>query len=180
MGCGQYIHDKNKNNMLRTGDDIQQICAMYVFDGVLVLGSGASTLVYPNLQFADWDRKTEMNVWSSVAGDWTTKAITSQRISKNWDLDLPDIKKQISKVVLFYRGNADWSASGGIKLYYRLDSGTWTEIADITIATTDGLKVGKYRLLTTPPAYNIQLKLQSDDDFEVLKVMFYYTVLTSE
>lgn len=180
MAGGQYIHDSKKNNMLRTGDDIQQISAMYVFDGVLVLGSGASTLVYPNLQFADWDRKTEMGVWSSVAGDWTTNTITSQRISKNWDLDLPDIKKQISKVVLFYRGNTDWSASGSIKLYYRLDSGTWTEAADITIATTDGLKVDFSRTLTTPPAYNIQLKLETDDDFEVLKVMFYYTVLSSE
>ncbi|GAG18262.1 unnamed protein product, partial [marine sediment metagenome] len=171
----QYIHDSNKNNMLRTGTYIQNISAMYVWDDVLVLGSGATNELYPNLQFADWDRKTEMGKWSSVAGDWATKAITSQRISKNWDLDLPDIKKQISKVVLFYRGNTDWSASGSIKLYYRLDGGDWTEAADITIATTDGLKVGKYRLLTTPPAYNIQLKLETDDDFEVLKVMFYYT-----
>ena len=173
----QIIHDRQKNIFIRAGSNIQRISAMCIWDGQLVLGSGADGAVYPNLQYADFDAKTESGIYDASASDWEANTISSEKISKNFDLGVPDATKQITRIVLFYRGNSDWSASGSITLSYRLDSGSWTSLGAETIATTGGLTVTSYRKLSQTPAYNIQLKLTSDDDFEVMKVMFYYQVL---
>jgi len=186
----QYIHDRNKANWVRNGDQILKFGAMVIFDGELVFGVG-SRGTFPNLVYADWDTYTEVGELSSTTDLFRNNAyssdnITASYLSKNFDGDIPDCKKQITDITIVYRSKTAWTY-GHVNIKYRIDQGSWTTLGSshVTAQSDNNTHLINYPHLSVTPGYNFQFKIESVDTtasegFEILKVIIYYNVHTKQ
>ena len=173
---GQIIIDRNKKVWLRFGDGasdtINHYSAAVIWDDMLVLGT--ATTGRPNLVYADWDVDTEEAAIASnasVHGDILTKHRT-----KNYDLGIPDIEKQISRVAVIYRG-ASGAGTPTLTVKYRLDHGSWTTVSDSITSNEDDKTYVCAFPIQGEPAFHIQLQFDTTDVFEVTKLVFSYQVM---
>jgi len=186
MPGGQYVYElKTKAIWLRQGSWINHFSAMKVFDGKLVLGIGTGDNK-ATLMYADWDTITEQGDIDTDNNEFYANTITSQVLTKNFDLGMPDIYKKIKDIVVVSRNNEDWSSDQSYIIYYRMDEGTWTGIysdpaaATPTTASHDGSAsqtVTHEFPINSAPGYYIQLKFESAYAHEITRIIFYYNVL---
>jgi hypothetical protein len=191
---GQIIIDENKAVHARMGYWHLQCTAMCVFDDKLILGiansptlpSGAASgdTGFANLAYADYGTSTTIERWDGTNGEFTEKDMESELWTKNYDMDMPDVRKLVTDIVIVYRGNQSWTSNQTLKLYYRVDEGDWTTATSNDGTSSESIsipysnsKIGRVNFpIMSEPAYNIQLKLTASGFFELVKVIFYYQI----
>ncbi len=162
--------DKNKNIWVRRGENIFISSDLVEFDGKMVGLCGEDGAAKPNLVYFDNDTITEQG--AIVGGALTTKVINSYYDFYSFGADR-DTLKQCTRTRLVYEDKIAYN-TGGFRILYRVDGGTWVTLDTITLTNDGKVKVSNEdrRLNTAGKVWDF--KIDSDYDFKIIDFMPYF------